>query len=136
MTISKDWKILESRGVNKHFYFNENKGVWVSQRADIGNPAKNEQDSLTWKLNYAKNKIALLPAFGDSIGKDVSKAELALSNIYIGEAVKTVPDLLAALERIVNQAENGLNPGGNTYLQLNLIKALSQEAIAKAKGEA
>jgi hypothetical protein len=34
MTISKDWKRLESRGDNKHFYFNENKGVWVSQRGD------------------------------------------------------------------------------------------------------
>jgi hypothetical protein len=34
MTISKDWKRLESRGDNKHFYFNENKGVWVSQRDD------------------------------------------------------------------------------------------------------
>jgi len=64
--------------------------------ADIGNPAKNEQDSLIWKMKYAKSKIALLPAFGDSIGKDVSKAELALANIYIGEAAKTVSDLLAA----------------------------------------
>ena len=47
--------------------------------------------------------------------------------------IAAAPDLLAALERIFNQAENGLNPGGNIYLQLNIIKELSKEAIAKAK---
>jgi hypothetical protein len=50
--------------------------------------------------------------------------------------IAAAPDLLAALERIMHQAENGLNPGGNIYLQLNLIKALSQDAVAKAKGDA
>jgi len=64
--------------------------------ADTDDFAKDDSNSLIWRMKYAKSKIALLPAFGDSIGKDVSKAELALANIYIGEAAKTVSDLLAA----------------------------------------
>jgi hypothetical protein len=31
------------------------------------------------KLNYISGKLGLIPAFGDTIGKDVNKAELSLA---------------------------------------------------------
>ena len=106
---------------------------------DIGNHAKNDQDSLTWKMKYAKSKISLLPAFGDSIGKDVSKAELALANIYIGEAVETVADLLAALQTVLSTYRTFRNVPKNlqewTCIDDEAFKQ-GLSAIRKAKGGA
>lgn len=94
-----------------------------------GDFAKDDPNSLIWKMKYAKSKIALLPAFGDSIGKDVSKAELALANIYIGEAANTVADLLAAAIAaltIVNREQ----PDGS--IAADLLKAIRKATKGNA----
>ena len=108
-------------------------------RADNGNPANDGGYSLAWKLDYAKSKIALLPAFGDSIGKDVSKAELALVNQYLTGASETVADLLATLEGIkttLKAASMGYMPKELLLFTLDRLSNDAHESIAKAKGAA
>ena len=53
--------------------------------------------STEWKLAYAAGKLGLIPAFGDSIGKDVNKAELALCAKYVAQAKESHAQLVAAL---------------------------------------
>ena len=54
--------------------------------------------STAMKLNYVKGKLSLIPAFGDSIGKEVNKAELGLCVAMLASAEAAHADLLAALE--------------------------------------
>ena len=56
--------------------------------------------STEWKLAYAAGKLGLIPAFGDSIGKDVNKAELALCAKYVAQAKESHAQLVAALEML------------------------------------
>lgn len=46
--------------------------------------------------------------------------------------ISAAPELLSALERIVDGAQVGLGPDGNVYVQLNVIKSVAIAAIARA----
>ena len=92
------------------------------------------------KLNYAKGKLSLIPAFGDSIGKEVNKAELGLCIAMISSAEASHADLLEALtellqERYVDgdESDQEFDAQGNwTCNSPASIKA--RAALEKAKG--
>ncbi len=48
------------------------------------------------KLDYVAGKLGLIPAFGNSIGKDVNKAELSLCQKMAKDAEASHAELLAA----------------------------------------
>lgn len=95
---------------------------------------KDTDYSINWKLRYASGKLGLIPAFGDGIGREVNKAELALAKKYVEQACNSHAALVSALENAGNVLA-ALATG-----QLNEIKpdssALAQirAALALAKG--
>ena len=92
------------------------------------------------KLNYAKGKLSLIPAFGDGIGKDVNKAELGICMAMISSAEASHADLLSALEDLLqeryvdgDESDQEFDAQGNwTCNSPASIKA--RAALAKAKG--
>lgn len=50
------------------------------------------------KLDYVRGKLGLIPAFGDSIGKAVNKAELGLCAKMAADALAVHRETVAALE--------------------------------------
>jgi len=90
--------------------------------------------SAVHKLNYAAGKLGLIPAFGDSIGKDVNKAELSLARSYVQSAAGSHADLLAALENVSAKLERLCGVSYPDAIAVDLSQA--RAAIARAKGQA
>lgn len=86
------------------------------------------------KLSYVRGKLSLIPAFGDSIGKDVNKAELALCVAMLASAEASHADLLAALEALSFESSHFLSGEGNNgqFVENALENAFA--AITRAKG--
>ena len=93
------------------------------------------------KLNYAKGKLSLIPAFGDSIGKEVNKAELGLCMAMIASAEASHADLLAALEDLLAEryvcvaagAEEEFDDAGNWTCNSH-ASIQGRAVLARAKG--
>ena len=96
--------------------------------------------SAAHKLNYAVGKIGFIPAFGDFIGKDVTKAELSLARSYVQSAAESYAELLAALELAANQFDftvTALAKGQTVSVSsLQNCAANARAAISRAKGQA
>jgi hypothetical protein len=102
--------------------------------------SKGEPYDIAWQLNYAKEVLDRLPAFGDSIGPNVSKAQLFLCREYVIRSAESHADLVAALRSTLEWMEftipnlktykvsEGMNWGGPI--------AKARAALAKAEGRA
>jgi hypothetical protein len=82
------------------------------------------------QLDYISGKLGLIPAFGDSIGKAVNKAELSLCQKYANNARKSNVELLAALEWVAARLERGGKAATSDAIQQ------ARSAISQARGEA
>lgn len=87
------------------------------------------------KLNYIAGKLGLIPAFGDSIGCAVNKAELALCQKYATQALASHEALLDLLHR-VSAFENRLisSPDGGPKLAADIRDAIKLAEARNARG--
>ncbi len=91
------------------------------------------------KLGYISGKIGLIPAFGDEIGKDVNKAELAVCGNMAKEVAKEHAELFSAFYSWLKWEEaNALGYCAKELESVSRGRYLEQAraAITRAKGEA
>lgn len=72
------------------------------RQATESNPRCGQGVNTTQKLEYLRGKLHLIPAFGDSIGREVNKAELGLCTKLASQAIDEYGAVLtdaAMLER-------------------------------------
>ena len=93
------------------------------------------------KLAYARGKLSLIPAFGDSIGKEVNKAELGLCMAMIASAEASHADLLAALGALLAERYACGDADGNeefdadgNWTCTSPASVMARAALVRAKG--
>lgn len=84
------------------------------------------------QLEYVLGKLTLIPAFGDTIGTQVNKAELGVCLSMVHDAIATHDALFSMLREVSEQHDALLAEYGKPFGWGRLLTDQARELMAKA----